>query len=148
MSTLIEFHCNTASEGQLRDHLLCCDSDFLPPLSDRVDIDNYAHKIFVSSIRFEAWSTHELVGLLAIYCNNIIEQTAYITNISVLKECRRFGIASSLIDQCIGYVKFIGYKHIELETECRNEFTINFYLKNKFLVKKMSDQSARMHMIL
>ena len=105
MSGLIKFHCNKASEEELKKHLLQCDSEYVPPLSDRVDIASYAHKISVNTVRFEAWSDPGLVGLVAVYCNNIVEHAAYITNVSVVQQWQCHRIASSLIDQCLWYVQ-------------------------------------------
>jgi hypothetical protein len=68
MNEAVEYLSNNASEAQIAGHLSRCDADFVPSLSGRVDINDYAKKIVNKAMRFEAWSGGELVGLVAAYC--------------------------------------------------------------------------------
>ena len=63
MSEGIQFSLNNASEAEIVGHLWHCDANFVPPLSDRVEINDYANKITNKAMRFEAWSGDKLVGL-------------------------------------------------------------------------------------
>ena len=66
MIVAVHYRANTASTVQIAEHLLCCDPDFVPKLSERVDIPDYAEKIVNKATRFEAWSNGTLVGLVAL----------------------------------------------------------------------------------
>ena len=69
---------NKASEIEIAEHLTRCDTDFVPPLSGRVEINDYVQKIFGKATTFEAWSSGALVGLVATYCNDQEKRIAYI----------------------------------------------------------------------
>ena len=70
MRAEIDYLSNKASEAEIAEHLSRCDADFVPPLSGRVEINEYAKKIANKATRFEAWSGGMLVSLVAAYCND------------------------------------------------------------------------------
>jgi hypothetical protein len=72
------------AQQQLLTHLHACDADFSPALSTRVHMGRYAEKINQNAVRFEAWAAGELVGLVAMYCNDHSTGVAFITHVSVL----------------------------------------------------------------
>lgn len=143
---MIEFSLNKASELEIVNHLLCCDAEFVSALSDRVDISAYAKKITSKAVRIEAWSEDALIGLLAVYCNNMERRYGYITSISLLREWTRKGIASQLIEKCKKYVREIGFNRIELEVNCENVDATKLYVKNGFKVKKMIGRVTIMYL--
>ncbi len=146
MSGSIEDCLNKASESEIADHLLCCDAEFVPPLSGRVEISAYAKKIASKAIRFEAWAEGVLVGLLVVYCNDRERQSAYITSVSVLREWMRRGIASDLIEQCIEHVKELGFGRIELEVDSENVGAIKLYREKGFKMNMMDGRSTIMYL--
>jgi ribosomal protein S18 acetylase RimI-like enzyme/2-polyprenyl-3-methyl-5-hydroxy-6-metoxy-1,4-benzoquinol methylase len=146
MSELVEFCLNQATEAEIADHLLRCDADFVPPLSGRVEIDGYAHKIADKAMRFEAWAEGVLVGLVAAYCNDSERCAAYITSVSVLQGWKIRGIASRLMKQCIEHVKEQGFECIELEVDSQNISAAKLYEKMGFIMNRMNDRTAIMHL--
>ncbi len=146
MSAAIEFCLNKASEQQIADHLLWCDADFLPPLSDRVEIDLYAGKIVGSAIRFEAWTGDVLIGLVAAYCNDSEGRVAYITSVSVLTAWQKRGIALCLLDQCIAHVQQQGFRRIALEVSGDNASAVSLYKKKNFTIHKVTGRTVTMHL--
>jgi ribosomal protein S18 acetylase RimI-like enzyme len=138
MKGAIEYHLNRAVEKEILEHLLCCDVDFVPPLSGRVALNDYAKKISSKAMRFEAWSDHTLVGLVAAYCNDPTKQVAYITNVSVLKVWTGEGIAFSLLQQCIAHATTLGMQQISLEVASDNVPAIKLYEKGGFTVGKVN----------
>ncbi len=146
MSGPVEFCLNRASQSEIADHLLCCDSDFVPLLSDRVDISSYTHKITSNATRFEAWVGDALIGLVATYCNNRERRTAYITSVSVLREWAGGGVASRLLERCIGHLKELGFERIELEVDGENADAIRLYEKKGFLINKVIGRATIMHL--
>lgn len=136
MSTSIEFGVNKASEVQIVSHLQRCDADFVPRLSDRVEISDYAKKIAGKAMRFEAWSGDMLVGLVAVYCNDQEQRIAYITSVSVLREWMGKGIAAKLMKLCIEHVKGAGMRQISLDVASNNAPAIGLYEKSGFIAGK------------
>lgn len=139
MSASVEFQSGRASVEQVAEHLLRCDGDFVPPLSERVEIAEYANKIASKAMRFEAWSGDELVGLVAAYCNDREKCIAYITSVSVLREWQSKGIASNLVGHCIEYAKASGMRQISLEVAGNNVSAIRLYKKFGFVVSKATN---------
>ena len=122
----VEYRLNVASRQRIAKHLLLCDADFIPPLSGRVEIRYYAQKIVSKATRFEAWSGHTLIGLVAVYCNDQA-RSAFITSVSVLREWTGKGIAANLMKQCIERSKASGMQKISLEVAGENAPAIRLY---------------------
>lgn len=128
----IVYRIETATNGEIRDHLLKCNDDFLPLLSERVNIDEYAKKIFEKSVTFEAWSDNFLVGLVAAYFNDDEHKVGFISDVSLVKDYVGMGIASELTNQCIKYAKQHDFKEIKLEVYKDNNSAIHLYKKFGF----------------
>jgi len=109
-----------------------CNDYFMPLLSERVVIDDYARKIFENADRFEAWAGGILIGLVAIYCNDKKLKVAYITSVSVLPSWQGKGIASRLITKCLAYIKSLGFERVDLEVDQKNKTAIILYKKCGF----------------
>ncbi|MBA3023715.1 MAG: GNAT family N-acetyltransferase [Proteobacteria bacterium] len=148
MSETIEFGSNQASEAEIAEHLLHCDADFVPPLSGRVEINDYVSKIARKATRFEAWSGAKLVGLVAAYCNDHEQRIAYITSVSVLKAYMGKGIAASLMKQCIEHAKTLGMRQISLEVASANAPAIGLYEKSGFIAGKANAPFITMNLYL
>jgi ribosomal protein S18 acetylase RimI-like enzyme len=136
MNTAIEYLLNKASAVQIAEHLSRCDADFVPPLSGRVEIKDYARKIVSNATRFEAWSGGTLVGLVAAYCNDREKRIAYITSVSVLREWTGKGIASHLMSRCVEHAKTSGMRQMSLEVAGGNAPAIELYEESGFIAGK------------
>ncbi len=139
MCVAVVYLANTASQAQIAEHLLCCDADFVPTLSERVEIPGYAQKIANKATRFEAWSNGTLVGLVAAYCNDQETGIAHITSVSVLKEWMEKGIASALVSRCVAHAKVVGMRRISLEVARINMPAIKLYEKSGFVIGKFDE---------
>lgn len=148
MSAEVEFLVNEASEAEISAHLLYCDAHFVPPLSERVVILNYAQKIASKATRFEAWSRGALIGLVAVYCNDLQTRVAHITSVSVLKEWSGNGIAARLIGLCIRYSKAIGMSRIDLEVASINAPALKLYKNSGFVADRLNSSFLQMKLIL
>lgn len=137
MRTELEYSVNKTSAEQIAEHLSSCDADFIPTLSSRVVISDYAEKLVIKSMRFEAWAGGFLVGLVAAYCNDREKHIAYITSVSVRKAWMGKSIAANLLKQCIQHAKGIGMQQIILEVASDNMPAISLYQKNGFVVDRV-----------
>ena len=138
MSIEVECLSNKATEAEIAEHLSRCDANFIPPLSSRIKIGDYAKKIVCTAVRIEAWSSSTLVGLVATYCNDQVNGVAYVTSVSVLREWKGKGIATRLIKQCIENAKASGMRQISLEVASDNRLAIRLYEKNGFVAGRVS----------
>jgi ribosomal protein S18 acetylase RimI-like enzyme len=123
---------NQSNAQEIAEHLDYCDNLFKPSLSSRVNIEQYALKIFNNATRFEALEQGKIVGLVAIYCNTEERVLAYITSVSVNRGRQGAGIGSYLLDDGIKYIKSLGFKAIELEVDSENINAINLYERKGF----------------
>ena len=147
-TTSVEWRVNAANAALIAEHLRACDDTFVPPLSSRVVIEEYAQKLAARSERFEAWSDGLLVGLLAAYCNDLDGRIAYITSVSVMPVSRGHGIASRLIARCVENAAALGHTAIELEVGTRNEAAARLYEKHGFLPVRASAQATILRLAL
>jgi ribosomal protein S18 acetylase RimI-like enzyme len=136
---------NRASATEIGVHLKACDHKFVPPLSERADLDEYAAKVVLLSERFEAWSGNVLVGLLAAYCNDSVRQMAFITNVSVLPSWHGRGIASDLLRDCLEHVREMNFKGAELSVDKHNKAAQALYMKHGFVVTLANHHVQNMH---
>jgi ribosomal protein S18 acetylase RimI-like enzyme len=132
-----------ASPQQIADHLRACDADFVPPLSARVDIAGYAQKIATSARRHEAWADGELVGLVAVYCNQAARDAAFITSVSVLPGWRGRQLGEQLLRACLAEVEALGFARVELEVDARNP-AVALYRRHGFSAAATTGTLLRM----
>ena len=143
---LIEYCFNKASERQIAEHLLLCEANFIPSLSERIDIEDYAKKIADQAARFEAWVGNVLIALIAAYCNDNKNPSAYITSVSVLKGWQGKGVASLLIQQCFEHIKLLGFDYVTLEVSNENISAIKLYEKHGFMISRTHGKSVFMQL--
>ena len=135
--TLI-YKTRTASYEEIHRLLEECDTNFIPPLSSRVDLLAYARKIFENAISFEAWDANVLVGMVNTYLSDASTRTGFITNVSVLREHRGKGIAFILLQMCLDHPRRIGFSRVRLETSLQNAPAIRLYSRAGFRTVEVS----------
>lgn len=149
MSRTVEFCENRATEEQIAEHLALCDGKFVPPLSSRVEIKQYAHKIYVHGLRFEAWAEGSLIGLVAMYCNRLDERLAYITNVSVLgTPPPGVHVASQLLQRGIGHLGEQQFERVDLEVDRDNHKAIRLYERHGFVASVKDGHTLHMRLEL
>lgn len=150
MSWEAEFCKDRATEEQIAKHLLLCDARFVPPLSSRVEIKAYAHKIYAHGLRFEAWAEGSLIGLVAMYCNRLHQPWAYITNVSVVLGASppAAHIASQLLERGIGYLREHQFERVDLEVDRDNNRAVRLYERHGFVTNATSGSTLLMRLEL
>lgn len=132
---------NRAGAAEVGAHLRECDASFVPPLSERVDLDAYAEKLVSRAERFEAWSDDRLAGLVAAYCNDSERRAAFVTSVSVLPAWQGHGLASRLLQACIEYAQQAGFERVELEVDLRNTAAAPLYRKHGFTITSTRERT-------
>ena len=124
---------NEMTAAAIACHLQRCDAQFVPALSSRVDIVVYAKKLAQHARLYTEWQDTNLTGLVAAY-GKPGERDAYISNVSVLRENSRQGVAKRLLASCIADLTAIGAKRILLEVGRHNYTAIRLYQQHGFTV--------------
>ena len=122
---VIRYAVSTATATQIVEHLSRCDADFVPRLSDRVDIVAYAAKIQARAMTYEAWLDLALVGLIAAYSSTA--GGAYITSVSTEPALRGQGIARELLTMCLQDIDHARPGAVELEVGTENAAAMRLY---------------------
>jgi ribosomal protein S18 acetylase RimI-like enzyme len=146
-TTNIDYRIKTAPANDIFLHLTQCNHTFVPPLAERVNIDEYAEKIFEKSVTFEAWENQLLVGLIAAYFDNV-NRIVFITNVSVLGEFVGRGIASNLLNICLEHAKKDNFREINLEVHNQNNGAICFYKKFRFSIHEIKNEILAMKRLI
>jgi ribosomal protein S18 acetylase RimI-like enzyme len=128
----ISYRRGRSARADILAHLKSCDGDFSPPLHTYTELGEYSAKIARRAVTFEAWRGDILAGLVAAYLNDPEARAGFITNVSVLKEFERRGIASRLVADALEYARAKGFETVSLEVPVDNAATIRFYRKFGF----------------
>lgn len=136
-TTIIQENTNTEqkssiSENMLYEFLKKGDKDFPEPLSDRVDLKEYAKKMYENAVIIAEVYDNQVVGLFAGYINDEKKKSAYISFVNVLKEYRRKGMAKKLLQEFIDVARKKGFCEIHLHTSFENQGAIKLYESNGF----------------
>lgn len=148
MTAGIVYRHNSATSPEVRSHLLLCDKDFIPKLSERVALTAYSEKLVGHAERFEGWSNGELIGLLAAYANDPNSEVAYISNVSVVSAWQGQRIAANLVERCISFLTKRGYNEIKLEVGAENTPALKLYKKWGFEASTRTEHTVQMWLLL
>lgn len=129
----VTYRVRTASKTAILAHLLACDADYNPTLSQRVDLLEYTSKLSDKAATFEAWEGSSLVGLVAAYLNDMERGHGFITNVSVLQRFAGRGIAKTLLQTCVDEARRLGMDEINLHVARGNSQAIDLYRKIGFV---------------
>ncbi len=145
-SASVLYRQSTASASQVNSHLCACDTAFVPKLSERLNIDEYAQKIVQNAITFEAWRDGFLVGLVAAYLNDPALQSGYVTNVTVEPVLMGKDVAAVLFESCLTRARDDGFATMKLEVGQENQRAIRFY--EKFGFQAQGRKNAMLQMSL
>lgn len=133
---------NTASAAEIAEHLRGCDASFIPPLSRRVAIDDYAQKLAAHAECVELWADGVLVGLAAFYGNQPPE--AFLSNISVLPAWQKRHLARRMLTECIARARGLNLATMRLEVSSQHEAALTLYHAQGFTITGTAAGVTRM----
>lgn len=116
--------------------------DFPIPLDKKVNIDEYVKKILKGTIKVYKCN-NKILGLVAGYTENIINNSAYISIVAVDKEFRGQGIANLLIKEFINDCIMKNIESINLYTHSTNINAIKMYKRLGFEENKVQNKDRR-----
>lgn len=129
----------------LQAHLQRTDADFMPPLSARVDLADYAAKLHEHARRVELWQDERLIGLVAVYCNQAAGGVAFITSVSLEPAWRGQGWADILVERACELARHAGLSEVRLELHCDNQAARRLYVRHGFTPGEPVQQTLPMH---
>lgn len=114
------------------------------PLSERVDLNDYAQKVLENGVVLSVEKDNEIVSACMFYCNDIQTQQAYITLLATLptQQGKHYGNALMRFTERI--CKDRGMREIHLDTEKCNTKAIRFYENMGYYIES---QIGKIHMI-
>ena len=134
MNEKIEFLWLNRGEGVRLYKFLCeVDDIFIPKLSERVNIKEYAEKLAQNAENIVACYDEEDVGACSIYCNL---ETAFISSFAVKNAYMRMKIGSQMMEQVKEHARASRCRSIKLEVFHRNSKAMKFYEKQGFVCAK------------
>lgn len=148
MKSSLTFTHNRACTDQIYGHFKSCDDIFVPKLSERVNLLEYAGKLHRHADRFEAWSQSTLVGLVAIYANDEEKRFAHISNVSVDPSWQRQAIAQTLLAEAIQYARRQAFPRAKLVVDKRNKGAMKLYEKLGFSCQHIAGAALSMEKVL
>jgi len=137
----MNFRLDSAGASELLAHLHAVDASFQPPLSSRVDLAAYADKLAAQARRVEAWQDDVLVGLIALYANDLV-QGGFITNVSVLPGHQGQGIAGELLVHALALAAELHLPRLRLEVHADNAAALALYRRHGFRPEASAAGSA------
>ncbi len=138
---------NESNREQVLAHLRAADAQFVPPLSQRVDLAAYATKLCTHAERDEAWQDGALVGLVATYCNDR-DQGAYISNVSVLPALRGQGLGDALVRQALARARERRFPRVGLHLHPDNRAAFALYRRHGFVPGAVEGEQLTMTLTL
>lgn len=145
---IISHKSDTANEEDIYKHLMSCQNQFIPPLSNTVNVSEYSKKIKKLATTIEAWDKEILVGLVAVYCNDFSKKNAFITNVSVMPKYTGMGIAINLMNTTVAHVKTFNFESISLEVNKNNINALMLYKKCNFETDNNFEDIIKMKLTL
>ncbi|MCK5535943.1 MAG: GNAT family N-acetyltransferase [Bacteroidales bacterium] len=114
------------------------DSDFTPPLSTKVNINEWSYKLnaFATNIIIED-DKKQVIALLSFYVNE--NANSYITFFGISKIHRHKGYGTILLDYCLSYCKKMKSRSITVETWLSNKNAIDLYISKGFRNKTIKE---------
>lgn len=138
---------NNSNLNDVLTHLHKVNNEFIPPLSEVVDLEKYSKKIFEYADRIEIWEKNILIGLIAYYVN-FENQNVFITNVSLEKDFHGKKIAEKLFEVFEKEIVKIGLSNIILEVNKDNNKAIKFYHKLNFNKIQVKNENLIMQKIV
>lgn len=120
------------------------DSDFQPPLSSKLVLNDYANKLLDKATFFSVFENSTMCAFIAFYDNDEDRENAYLSMLAVRLKYRGLGLGESLLKHSIRVLKRKSFKYYNLEVFKNNDSAIKLYLQNNFEIIRESEASYKM----
>lgn len=114
------------------------------PLTNRVEIREYTHKVCAYATVFTVREDKNIVGINIVYFNDNIKKRGWITYIYVNETHRKLGIGGLLLRKAVDYAHEHNFTSIALEVRKNNEIAMHLYTRNGFAIYQEAENSYYM----
>lgn len=108
-------------------------ADFNPPLSSKVNLDDYVNKIIQHSELVIRADYSGIYGMVVLYANDMTSRRAYVALVGVKNAYRGRGIAKDMVRETIAIAKDKGMTCVGIHSN--NYVAIELYKSLGFVVK-------------
>ena len=123
------------------------DSEYIPPLSEKIELRSFAEKLIrYANLFCEFDKEGEIKGLVAVYAIDFERQYAYIPIVGISPSHRGEGIATRLVGRAIELVKGYNGRIKVMGLYSNNPIAIQLYHKYGF--KNLQEENGRVYMEL
>jgi ribosomal protein S18 acetylase RimI-like enzyme len=102
------------------------------PLFIRGPLDAYCAKLAKNAAVNIQFENNSPVGMIAYYCNDLTNESIFVSSIVVLPEFRRSGTGKRLLKLATEHGRRLGFKRCTLEVAATNLAAITFYERQGF----------------
>lgn len=106
------------------------DSNFIPSISSRVNIDNYILKMYENATIFKITSEDKIIACNVVYVNE--GKDAFATFLAVRPEYENFGLGAKLIYKALRFCEEKGCLFYSLKMRISNKVMYDFYIRLGF----------------
>lgn len=103
------------------------DDEYDPPVGSQVDLTEYAAKLAEKASVALAVEEGRIVGLAAIYMNDLVDRVSYVPYLGVGRGHRGRGLARRLIEECLRRAAGAGMRRVKLRTWSSNASAVHLY---------------------
>lgn len=121
------------STGRLTEFVKSVDKDFHPPLSGRVDIEEWVKKIYEKGTMVIAEMNKTYIGCILFYANDEVNRKGYIAYLAVDPLYRGLGVAKTMLDNCMVVSKEKGM--ISMNVYTNSSSALKLYMGKGFNVE-------------
>lgn len=136
------------SEKEISDYLKENDDLFVPALSKRLNIEEYAKKLHFYATHFSVFDNDRLVGMAACYFNDMLSKTGYISTVSVKREYQGLKILTRLLSIIAWYGELNKFEKMKLEVRLDNAQALHVYKKSGYVQTSVRGEKTYMELRL
>ena len=137
---MIHYLFGSLSYDEIYQFLLDTDAVFQTPLSNRVNLEEYARKLSAFSVFSYCRDEGSIVGLISCYMNHPPE--AYISNVCVQSDYQNKGLFKKMLEVLINQLEQTTFTTVRLEVSDYNVLAQIVYKKSGFRsIGRASDNS-------
>jgi ribosomal protein S18 acetylase RimI-like enzyme len=123
--------------------------EFLPnPLVERIDVGAYADKLLKHGMICIVSIAEQPAGLAAMYANDQLGKTAYVSLLAVRPDARGHGVGAKLVEACSAHAREQGMLRMRLQTLASNSEVVRFYEHLNFVKTGASGQKIILERVI
>lgn len=120
------------SKQEIEQFLRSVDRTFPVPISEKVELCEFASKLFAKATMCCAYDGEEICSMVAGYTENTIDNIAYVSLVATRTDAQGKGFATGLMEEFISICKTKGLRGVHLYTDTRNKEQLRYTKSSAF----------------